>query len=75
MTDDSQRDHVEDGAREASDEERIAGIVDQVRGDAARGSEGDVVQLLRRRLDDTGVAVTDEQFEALALQVGGKAEA
>ena len=74
MTDDNKRDHVEDGAREATDEERTAGIVDQVRGDAARGNEEDVVQLLRQRLDETGIVVSDDRFEALALQVRGAAE-
>jgi hypothetical protein len=75
MTDDSQLGHVEDGAREATDEERLAGILDQVRGDVALGHEGDAVQLLRQRLDDTGVVVSDEQFEALLLQVRGTGEA
>jgi putative aminopeptidase FrvX len=71
MTDERNGNHVEDGAREATDEERTTGIVDQVRGDAARGNEEDVVRLLRQRLEETGIVVTDDRFEALVLQVRG----
>jgi hypothetical protein len=69
MTDDVRGEPVQEGALEATDDERIAGIVEQVRGDITRGTEGDPVRLLRQRLDDAGVAVSDEQFEELVAEV------
>jgi hypothetical protein len=69
MTDDMRHDPVQDGAREATDDERIAGIVDQVRADILLGTQSDVISLLRQRLDDAAVVVTDDQFVRLLAQV------
>ena len=49
MADDGRHDPVQDGAREATDDERIAGIVDQVRADILLGTQSDVISLLRQR--------------------------
>ena len=62
-------DPVEDGALEATDAERIAGIVEQVRADLVLGMQFDAEGLLRRRLDDAAVVVSDDQFVALLAQV------
>ena len=62
-------DPVEDGALEATDAERIAGIVEQVRADLVLGMQFDGEGLLRRRLDDAAVVVSDDQFVALLAQV------
>jgi superfamily II helicase len=65
MTDDMRQDPVEDGALEATDDERIDGIVEQVRADILVGTQSDVESLLRQRLDDAAVVVTDDQFVRL----------
>jgi len=69
MADDGRHDPVQDGAREATDDERIAGIVDQVRADILLGTQSDVISLLRQRLDDAAVVVTDDQFARLLAQI------
>ncbi|MEO6504680.1 MAG: hypothetical protein ABIW36_04095 [Terrimesophilobacter sp.] len=69
MTEDMRHDPVEDGALEATDAERIAGIVEQVRADLVLGMQFDAEGLLRRRLDDAAVVVSDDQFVALLAQV------
>ena len=62
-------DPVEEGALEATDDERIAGIVEQVRADLEIGTQSDAEGLLRQRLDDAAVVVTDDQFASLLAQV------
>lgn len=59
----------QDGAGEATDDERIAGIVDQVRADILLGTQSDVISLLRQRLDDASVVVTDDQFVRLLARI------
>lgn len=56
---------VEAGSLEATDDERIAGIIEQVRADASVG-HGDPVALLRHRIDESGIQVSDEDFGELA---------
>jgi hypothetical protein len=69
MTDDMGHDPVEDGALEATDDERIAGIVEQVRADLEIGTQSDAAGLLHQRLDDAAVVVTEDQFARLLAQV------
>jgi hypothetical protein len=69
MTDDMRLDPVEEGALEATDDERMAGIVEQVRADLEIGTQSDAEGLLRQRLDDAAVVVTDDQFASLLAQV------
>jgi hypothetical protein len=69
MTDDMGHDPVEDGALEATDDERIAGIVEQVRADLEIGTQYDAAGLLHQRLDDAAVVVTEDQFARLLAQV------
>jgi hypothetical protein len=69
MTDDMGHDPVEDGALEATEDERIAGIVEQVRADLEIGTQSDAAGLLRQRLDDAAVVVTEDQFARLLAQV------
>jgi hypothetical protein len=69
MTDDMGHDPVEDGALEATDDERIAGIVEQVRADLEIGTQSDAAGLLHQRLDDAAVVVTENQFARLLAQV------
>jgi hypothetical protein len=69
MTDDMRHDPVEEGALEATDDERIAGIVEQVRADLEIGTQSDAAGLLHQRLDDAAVVVTENQFARLLAQV------
>ncbi|GAB3030611.1 hypothetical protein GCM10027052_03570 [Parafrigoribacterium mesophilum] len=69
MTDGERGDHVQDGAREATDDERIWGIIEQVRGDLLRGTETEPELILRQRLDDAAIVVPDEQFARLLAGV------
>jgi len=66
---DTQNSPIEDGANDALESEQIDGIVGQVRGDVAIGNEGDVEQLLRERLSDAQISVSDEQFSELLAAV------
>lgn len=51
-----------DGSTEAGRDKKVAGIVEQVRADAALRDSEDVERLLRQRFDETGVEVSDEEF-------------
>ena len=53
----------------ATAEEKIAGIVMQSRQDVAAGTREPVVELLRQRLDDAGIDVSDEFVAQLADRV------
>ena len=66
---DTQDSPIEDGSDDALEGEQIAGIVTQVRGDVAIGNEGDVEQLLRERLRDAGITVTESEFADLLAEV------
>lgn len=66
---DTQDNPIEDGAGDAHESERVAGIITQVRGDIAIGNEGDVEQLLRERLRDAQITVNDARFAELLAAV------
>ena len=66
---DTQNSPIEDGANDANETEQIDGIVGQVRGDIAVGNEGDVEQLLRERLRDAQITVSEAQFSELLAAV------
>jgi|GEM_PF-1450171 len=51
-----------DGSTDAGRDEKIAGVVEQVRADAQLRDSEDVAQLLRQRFDETGLQVSDEEF-------------
>jgi len=58
-----QNEPIEDGANEASRADRIAGILVQVHEDVRMGHAHDEAALLRQRLEDAGIAVSDEELE------------
>ncbi len=53
----------------ASDDEKISGILAQTRVDVGDQSERRIVEVLRQRLDQAGVPVTDEELPQLARRV------
>jgi predicted negative regulator of RcsB-dependent stress response len=58
-----------DGALEATDEQRIDGIVAQVAADIAQHEDPDVEALLRQRLADSGIELGDAEIRGLAARV------
>lgn len=53
------------GHNDASDSDKIDGIVEQVRADLGQGHILDITEALRQRLSDAGMVVTDAEFDAL----------
>lgn len=55
---------------DTTSDERLRGILVQVQGDLATGraSEDELRRMLRHRLDDAGIAVGDEEFDALVRE-------
>lgn len=53
---------IEDGALEATRTEQIRGILEQVREDVRLGHGHDEAELLRQRLHDAGIAVSEDEF-------------
>ncbi len=57
------------GSTEASDESKVAGIVEQVRADMQLRSQEDSEQLLRQRLGEAGLQVSDEEISRLVQEI------
>lgn len=57
---------IEDGANDASRSEQIRGILVQVREDMKMGHAHDEESLLRQRLADAGISVSDDEIERYA---------
>jgi hypothetical protein len=68
---DEQRTPMEDGHDDASNSDKLAGLVEQMRQDVAAGNITDVEDALRQRLEDTGLDVTEQEFAALLASVRG----
>ena len=57
------------GSTEATDQSKVAGIVEQVRADMQlRGSE-DSERLLKQRLDEAGLQVPQEEISRLVQEI------
>ena len=50
------------GSTEATDESKVAGIVEQVRADVQLRRQEDAEQLLRQRFGEAGLQVSDEEI-------------
>jgi hypothetical protein len=60
---------IEDGHNDASDEARLAGLVQQVRADYLLGTTTDAELMLRTRLRDAGIELDDAHFDKLVAEV------
>jgi hypothetical protein len=60
----------QEGALDASVNEKMDGLVEQIRADIARGDAEDAASILRQRLGDSGIQVTEEEFRALLTRIG-----
>jgi hypothetical protein len=49
--------------------DKLDGLVDQMRADISQGHVSDAADVLRQRLDDAGIQVNDEEFDALLEKV------
>lgn len=54
---------------EATDEERVSGIVAQTRADVGDASEERIADVLRQRFTETGTDVGDDRIRALAAEI------
>ena len=65
-----QTEPIESGHDDASNGDKIAGILEQTKGDISQGNVSDVADALRQRLDDAGLEVGGAEFAALLAQLG-----
>lgn len=71
MTEDPHNEPVEAGSTDATEDEKIAGIMQQVRQDVAGGAD-DPIALLQRRLSASGIVVSADRFDGLAEDLTGQ---
>lgn len=63
---------IEDGHDDATNQQELDGIVEQVRADVALGhTHGPVADLLRQRAREANVDVSEEQLAQLAAKMSG----
>ena len=55
--------------KEPEFDERVRGLVDQVKADYATGSESDARALLQQRLEQTGVDLAPGQVDSLVREI------
>ncbi len=60
---------IQSGSDDADDAGRLDGIVEQCRVDLALGENPAPVSMLRQRLDQSGIVVTDTRFDALLARL------
>jgi hypothetical protein len=65
---DNEEQTMQDG-NHATDDDKLQGILGQVRADASLGNEGDLRTLLEQRLHDAGITLSTEQFDAALAEV------
>jgi len=53
----------------ATNDERLSGIIGQVKADISLGNEGDARILLQQRLHDAGIEVSPAEFELTLAEV------
>ncbi len=62
---------IQDGSDDATEEQKIAGLVAQTRADYLQGVATDVAAELQQRLIDAGIELDRERVDALTKQVTG----
>jgi hypothetical protein len=62
---------IQHGSDDASDEQKIAGLVQQTRADYLQGVATDVPAHLQQRLIDAGIELGPDRIAELAKQVTG----
>jgi hypothetical protein len=68
---DTQDAPIEDGHDEATDDQRLEGVIQQVRGDVALGNVDDVRAMVRQRLSEAGLDASESDVDAVMSAVDG----
>jgi hypothetical protein len=61
---------VEEGHDEATDGQKLEGVIQQVRGDVALGSVDDVRKMVQQRLEEAGLPASPNDVDAVVSAVG-----
>lgn len=70
VMDDQQNAPIEEGSQESTNEERVQGVVAQVRADLNVGhTHEQVLVMLRERFSQSGIEASDERAEELAAAI------
>jgi hypothetical protein len=64
-----QTEPIEDGSTDATDQDRIDGIIEQTRADVNEGHVDNVRDALAQRLSDAGITVSREEFDELVSRL------
>ena len=62
---------IQDGSADATEEQKIAGIIAQTRADYLQGVATDVASDLQHRLIDAGIELDSDRVASLAQKVTG----
>lgn len=62
-------DPIQDGHDAATDDQKIAGIVEQMRADLSQGNVADVRDVLTQRFGDAEIELSDAQFERITAEL------
>ena len=68
---DTQNEPIQDGHDDASDAQKLEGIIEQVRNDVVLGYVDDVRTMVRQRLEDAGLAASANDVDAVVSAVDG----
>lgn len=66
---DTQDEPTQAGTNDATDDQRLAGVIAQVRADVALGHTGDAAGVLKQRLDDAAISLSEEDFAAAVAKL------
>lgn len=62
---------IEEGAENASVDDKLTGLLEQMREDIRLGHVHDIAAVLQTRLDDAGIVVDEARFAELLREVQG----
>lgn len=61
---------VESGHDDATDGQKLEGVIEQVRGDVSLGNVDDVRKMVQQRLDEAGLPASPNDVDAVVSAVG-----
>ena len=67
---DTQDEPVERGSDDATEGQKLEGVIQQVRGDVALGHVDGVREMVRQRLEDAGLPASPNDVDAVVSAVG-----
>jgi uncharacterized protein YpuA (DUF1002 family) len=65
----SQDEPIMNGSTEAGQDEKVNGLVDQLKGDLQLRPQEDAEKLLRQRLDDADISLDDDEISRIVKSV------